>query len=718
MRLWNRNRLASFLTSMNKLQDKDSLGQTETELLVRQSNENVVRFDPQRIANALILETGLSPELAAQISLEVKEQIERSGIRALTAPLIRGLVDARLLEYGLISEYRKHSRLGVPLFDVDRMIQSGVHDTTRLHGPEGTSLTLADAIKREYAILSVFSEAVANAHLSGDLYLENLGEIDRPTAMIGSIDFIKRLGIRLPSGLVGSRPAKRAEVLSSHLVTYTAALQGYFSDALSWDSVNFAFAPMLTGLSQREIKQLAQSLLFELSTPVVARGGQPVRCDLHLDWDAPAYLRDLPTIGAGGEKFTASYGSMNETAREFLRAIFEVYLEGDGQGLPFIGSRPVLHLTNSFFENPANQDFLELVCRAASERGGVVLAFDRPNLDEAASAFSSRFGISGDKLQRSGTSPSANSAESWQWRAAIFSSVAINLPRVAHQAEDSQPKVFELLTGLLELAAQASLEKRVFLEKLLARGEAGPLAMLAMRPDKEPFLPLSWTSHAICPIGLAELAQLITGKSVEDSATAQEFAAKVVAHLHAEAAKLSAKHKVQFLMAESHDLTASHRLAMLDAGRFGDEAVRQSLKRPLTAVQSEADAMFYTNSAKLPAASNISPINQLTIEGALQNGMIWNSTSDIALGQTLPEATELAEFVRQAFKQTQVSALTFSTEFTVCTVCRTVSRGLHAECPDCGSNRVEGLAQATNRYSFTSKWPKWKLAELKLRKHE
>jgi ribonucleoside-triphosphate reductase len=471
---------------MNTLRDKPGIALTESELLVRQSDESVALFDARRITAALVRETGIGPELAEQISLEVQQQIERSGIRALTAALIRGLVDARLLEYGLVTEYRKHSRLGVPLYDVDRMIQSGASDTTRLHGPEGTSLALAEAIKREYAILTVFSDAVGGAHLSGDLFLENLGEIDRPTTMVGSIDFIKRYGIRLPGGFVGSRPAKRAEVLASHLVTYTAALQGYFSEALAWDSVNFAFAPMLTGLSQREVKQLAQGVLFELSAPVVARGGQPVRCDLHLDWEAPAYLRDLPVVGAGGEKFNATYGMMSDTARLFLKALFEVYLEGDGQGLPFIGPRPVLHLTNGFFDDPnaqANQEFLELVARGAAERGGVGLAFDRPNGDEAGSAFTPRYGLSADKLRRA--------TESWQWRAAIFSSVAINLPRIGYQAEGSPAKVFELLTGLLELAGQASLEKRVFLEKLLARGEAGALAMLAMRPDKEPFLPLS-----------------------------------------------------------------------------------------------------------------------------------------------------------------------------------------------------------------------------------
>lgn len=242
--------------------------------------------------------------------------------------------------------------------------------------------------------------------------------------------------------------------------------------------------------------------------------------------------------------------------------------------------------------------------------------------------------------------------------------------------------------------------------------------MLAMRPDKEPFLPLSWTSHAICPVGLAELAQFITGESIERSATAQEFAVSVIEHLHAETARLSVKHKVRFLISESHDLIAPNRLARLDARRFGNEAVAQALNRPIEtdpASDEETDGVFYTNSAKLPANSSADPITRLSIEGALQGKLIWNSTSNIHLGQSLPQAAELAEFVRQAFHQTKVSAITFSPEFTVCIVCRSVSRGLHAECPQCGANRVEGLAQATNRYSFVSKWPQWKLAELNLR---
>jgi ribonucleoside-triphosphate reductase len=552
-------------------------------------------------------------------------------------------------------------------------------------------------------MLAVFSETVSSAHLSGDLYIENLGEIDRPTTMIGSVDFIKRQGIKLPGGFAGSRPARRPEVLIAHLVKYTAALHGYFSEALAWDSVNFALAPLLAGLDQGELKQLAQGLLFELSAPAIARGGQPVRCDLHLDWDAPDYLRHLPAVGAGGEQQGATYETCGEVARAFLKALFEVLLEGDGEGLSFTGPRPVLHLTNRFIESPGYRGFLDLVSRVATERGGVVLAFDRPPEAAAgyapATAFRSRYGISADKLQR------AN--ESWRWRAATFSSVAINLPRVGYQAEGNQLKVFELLTSLLELAAQASLEKRVFLEKLLARGEAGSLAMLAMRPEREPFLPLSWTTHAICPVGLAELARLVTGSALESSLDAQEFAARVVAHLGTEAERLSAKHKVRFLLAESRHLASPHRLARLDVKTFGEIALGQEA--------ADADEIFYTNSVKLPVASQAGAFERVRLEGALQGGAVWGAVTDLWLGAGLPAPERLAVLISRVFYQTNAAAISLSPEFTICAVCHAVWRSLSSSCPHCGSTRVDGLAQATARYSRTSTWPRWKLLELRRR---
>src|SRR5207249_3889045 len=95
---WARRGAAQSLSVMTKPQNKEQPLLTEAELFVRRSDEDVARFDPQRISDALVRETKLSPEMAHQISIEVKEQIWRSGIHALTSSLIRGLVDAKLVE--------------------------------------------------------------------------------------------------------------------------------------------------------------------------------------------------------------------------------------------------------------------------------------------------------------------------------------------------------------------------------------------------------------------------------------------------------------------------------------------------------------------------------------------------------------------------------------------------------------------------------------------
>ena len=57
--------------------------------------------------------------------------------------------------------------------------------------------------------------------------------------------------------------ALTAALLFAGLATLFAFTRSHWLD--DWDSVNFALAPMLVGLNQREIKQIAQGLLFELS---------------------------------------------------------------------------------------------------------------------------------------------------------------------------------------------------------------------------------------------------------------------------------------------------------------------------------------------------------------------------------------------------------------------------------------------------------------------
>ncbi|NOT60560.1 MAG: hypothetical protein HOP19_10090 [Acidobacteria bacterium] len=687
-----------------------SLAETEADEDVRAPSEDETFDDappdPFGLMAQLQNDAQLSAEVARPIANAVLAQLEQYPQLAATPALVRALVNVQLQAAQLTDAQRWHTQLGVSFARVDQLIQAAPATDANFHslahGPDGTSFMLAEQIKREYAMLAVFSDTVAAAHRAGRLHIENLGEIDRPVTMVGSVDFIKRYGVRLPSGFAGARPARRPEVLAAHLVKHTAALHGYFSEAIAWDSVNFAIAPLLVGLNVREMKQIAQVLLFELSAPAVARGGQLVRCDLHLDWDCPAYLQNVLALGAGGEKMTTTYAQLVTVARDFLKALLEIYLEGDGQKLPFTGPRPILHLTREAISSPGHRGFLDLVTHAMAERGGIVVAFDRGADD---GAFAARYGVSAEKLARR--------PESWQWRSAIFSSVAINLPRLAYEPYADEAELFARLDELLSLAAQASLEKRVFLERLLSRGEAGALGLLAMRYDQDAFLSLSWTAHHIAPVGLAELTQAVTGASLGTTSAAQTFANRVVTQLHQAAEQLSDQHKVRFLIAESHDLTAPHRFAQLDLRSFD----HRTLNELSEAAGDEAET-FYSNAIKLPVNSRLNLLERLRVEGQLQAGRVWGATSDVWLSQNEPFYERLLTLLSVAVHQTELASLTLAPDFTVCIACSAFTRGVHPACPVCGSTRVDGLAQASNRYSHTSTWPRWKLAELRQRRRD
>jgi ribonucleoside-triphosphate reductase (formate) len=672
---------------------------SELEMLVRRSDEDVALFDSQRIAEALVREANLDPDLAVHISLEVKQFIQKLGFRSLSSSLIRGLVDAKLLELGLEDAHRIHTRLGVPLYDVDRIIHSAFRNTvSQPYGPEGTSIILAEAIKREYAILNVFSEQIANAHTVGDIHIHDIEAIDRPHSLITTVDYLKRFGIALPRGFASSRPARRVEVLVAHLVKFSASLQGYLAGPVIWDSLNFGLAPLLTNLSDSDIKQLAQTLVFEFSAPAVARGGQIIFSDLHLDWDAPHYLKSRLAIGAGGQELGETYSDFTNEAHRFLQALLEVYLEGDGSGQAFLTPRLVLHISSHFNEIPGYRAILDLASRLAVERGGLTIAFDRD--DEG--SFYRRYGINDQKA--------LGRTDSAALRTAQFQVVSLNLPRVGYLAAGNHVRVFEELTRLMETAAQAHLEKRVFLEKLLALGEKGPLAGLTTRASGSPFLKLNWSTHAISIAGLNELCRLMMDADLHTSAEAMEFALKVLTHLKRETERLSNKHKVRFLLSGQSTEIASHRLARLDLRFFGELAARVVCGNAATG------AAYYTEGARLATTCNLPVIERIRTEGVFHEFGFVNAATEIWLGESLPQSDELGRLISMAFYQSSCASLIFCPEFAICSSCGYTARGLQQVCPKCQSDKVEGLAYAGDRYGITSSWDAGRLAELHDRK--
>ncbi len=338
---------------MEKSETKGGRDTTDLTLFVRTSDEEIVRWNRQRIVDALIRETDIDDGTADAVSREVEKQLMNSGISLLTSTLIRELVDAKLIERGLEHARGKHARLGFPLYDVGQLILHPHRGNANLpHNPEATNLILAEGIKRAYGLHEVFSRDVGDAHAAGDLHIHSLGYIDRPYSICSSLEYVKKFGMDLPHSVNVAGPARHGDVLLAHMVRYAAILQGHFSGVVAWHGVNFFFAPYLVGMTEEAIRQLAQMFVYEFAQLASATGGQSIFTDIHLSWDVPEYLADAPALGPGGKRTGKCYGDYLPEAQRFLWSLCDVFREGDAAGQPFVFPRPIVHLSEAFSRLP------------------------------------------------------------------------------------------------------------------------------------------------------------------------------------------------------------------------------------------------------------------------------------------------------------------------------------------------------------------------------
>jgi len=687
-------------TQLLAKEDKKWSDSTDLALFVRTSGDNIVSWNRERIVEALIRETELNRELAEEIGLEVENQIKSMKIKSVTSPLIRELVDVKLLEYGLEEARRRHTRLGSPLYDVKNIIFNPNRENANVpHGPEATNLTLAENIKKEFALLHVFSQDIADAHMRGDLHLHDLGFIDRPYCSGQSVEYVKKFGLDLPNALSIAKPAKHPEVLLAQMVKFSAALQGVFAGAIGWDAINIFFAPFLVGRSDEEVKQIAQMMIYEYSQQAVARGGQAIFSDINLYWEVPKHFENVPAIGPGGEYTGKKYGEYLEESQRFVWALFDVYKEGDGSGRPFFFPKPLVHMTEKFFTAPRHEEFMRHISEVAAEMGNTYYVFDRGDTAKISECCRLSF-----KLEQSDLD---DAKEPWRMRYSALQNVTVNLPRLAFKASGSTSKLFDLIDQQLEMVARAHIQKKNFISDILAAGAQGPLSMLAMQRDGQPYLRMWRVSYLVGILGLNELVEAHTGKELHEGEQALKLGLKVISFMKLKCEELSKRYHMHFVLEQTPAESTAYRFAKLDREHFPKFAER------VVKGNQPTGEIYYTNSTYFNVSQAMNPVDRVKQEGLFHPLIDAGALTHVWLGESRPNAESIANFVIKTFRQTQNSQIAFSPEFTSCNSCGKIVRGLREACPHCQSANVEGITRITGYFSRVSGWNKGKTGELK-----
>ncbi|MFA6679381.1 MAG: anaerobic ribonucleoside-triphosphate reductase [Candidatus Methanomethylophilaceae archaeon] len=673
---------------------------TEIGLFVRTSDEELKKWDKQKIYDALVRETDINKDTASIVAKEVEKMVAKMDVEYITAPLIRELTNAKLMEYGLENIRKQHTRLGTPIFDAREIIMSPNKENANVpHGPEATNLTLAENIKKEFALLEVFSPDIADAHMSGLIHLHDLGMIDRPYCSGQSIEYVKKFGLNLPNALSIAKPAKHPEVLIEQIIKFSAALQGHFAGAIGWDAFNIFMAPYLVDVDDERMHQLAQILIYEFAQQAVARGGQSIFSDINLYWETPDHFVGIPAIGPGGVYTGKNYEDYEKESQAFVNALIDIYIEGDAMGRPFFFPKPDVHITEKFFKTPGHEEFLYKLSKLASEKGNTYFIFDRGNTARISECCRLAINLDAKDLELTKTP--------WKMRFSAMQNVTINLPRIAYVADHDENKLFSQITECMEFAARAHIQKKAFLKQLLDLGNHGPLSLLTMNPDGEPYYIIENSKYLVGLLGLNELVQYHFGQEIHESKQAQMFALKIIAYMKKEGDRLGEKYGIKLALEQTPAESTAYRFAKLDLKEFPEQAkhiVKGNLK---------SGEVYYTNSTYINVGADISPIERVKIEGMFHPLIDAGAMSHIWLGESKPSPEGIAAFVIKTFRSTQNTQIAFSPEFTSCLDCGKTTRGLSETCPKCGSSHIEGITRVTGFFSKISGWNKGKIGELR-----
>ncbi|MBL3538736.1 anaerobic ribonucleoside-triphosphate reductase [Aminivibrio sp.] len=663
------------------------------------AHEETRSWHPSRIRDALVKEAGVEPGLAGEIASEVESDLLRWGRDRVTTSLVRELVNVKLFQRGLDAKLQDHSRIGIPIHDLETMmLNPNRENSNTTHNPESINLSIAELALKQYALTKVFSRDVAEAHLSGTIHLHDLGMVNRPYCSGQSVAYVAKFGLNLPSITSISKPAKHPDVLLAHLLKMTSVLQNNFAGAIGWDAVNTFFAPYLAGLPEERIHQLAQMLIFEFNQLAGGRGGQVAFTDINLYYEIPKHFRDVPAIGPGGVETGKTYGDYAAEAKSFLKALFRVYLEGDSRGQPFFFPKPLLHITEDFFREEGWEEMLSLACELSAEKGNTYYVFDRGDVVKLSECCRLSFELDDRDLLDARTP--------WKLRFCALQNVTLNLPRLAYRSGGDRESLFDLIDHYMELAAKAHVQKREFLGSILAQGKKGPLSVLCMDHDGEAYLRIDKAKYLIGILGVNEMVQVMTGKQLHESEEALGLALAAVQYMNLKCEALTERTGLSVVLEQTPAESTAYRFAKLDLKDWPEAA---------SVVKGDpcSGEVYYTNSSHIPYSVRMDPADKVLWEGRFHPMISAGAITHLWMGEHKPDPDALASFIRKIFRHTENAQVAFSPEFTICNSCGRVSRGLRTECGWCGSRDVDGITRITGYFTRTSSWNGGKRAELR-----
>ena len=720
-------------------------------------------WDASKIVSHLRSTGKISDDVSVSVAKTVEKQIINSGLKSVSTKLIREMVNNELAERGMKEELKDLSSYSIPKDFINNLMFSKSVENSNIgnNNPEAVNLGIAEMVLKQWALDTIYSKEVKQAHENGEIYVHDLGYPHRVYCSSHSLEYIKKYGL---VGLLNlnteSKPAKSASVLTGHLNTYLASMQSNYAGALGIAYINIMYAPLLEGLDAKQLKQVAQELIFNGSQNAFNRGNQTLFLDFNIHSGVPSYLKDVPAIGPGGRYMLRKrdgsrvnlfeevrkeknykhnlmdlYEISGENKRLVLREIYdskkeEIVYDDKIKGDLLKNGEHVV--TYGDYEK-MSRDFAILLLEVWKEGDKHGRIFEFPKCDfhvsdetfkdkdqyevflkacELASVNGSTYFVfdrdavtlSACCRLRTTISDKYVMRHPESMRFCGFQNITINIPQAAYRASRKGDKsldgIKKELDAALELAVKAHLQKKEKTKDFMS-APGKPLWQIGkIACDGKPYVDLEASTYIVGLIGVNDAVRFIIGKELHESDEAMSMGLKIINYMFLKMKQFTEKYGLKFSLEESPAESCSRKLAKIDSVSFKEESTG--------IIRGDDDNIYYTNSVHLSAEAPVSLVERIKKQSKFHSMIESGAIIHAFVGEEKPSIESIAKLVKNTFLTTQSAQLTISPEFTYCNDCSHNMRGLKDNCDKCGSKNVYHETRIVGYFSKIENWNKSK----------
>ncbi len=635
-------------------------------MLVRTSRFTLEDFDANKIANSLIKEANVAPELAKKVAKEAEKRLRKSKTKYLTAPLIREVANAILVEKGFEDYRHKLTRLGMPVQEVTTLVDA----KTRNQDSTSILLKAGKAVLGEYTLLNVFPRDITDAHVSGAIHVEDLGTwILKPKEIMHDLRFFFLHGLKRTSPFqLSIEPPRSFESALSIAFNVLLHASREIQTAQTYDYFNIFLAPFVKGAEVATIKDSLLRFILNVN--------QHANATLGLEISIPKFVAGKAAVGPQGKIF-GKYSDYAEESLLLASLIIEIFKE-ESSHRPMLNPKLVLKITKETLADENARSVL-LNSHSLATDGGTIYFANPSKKGEKNTVFSA----TGCKLE-------ADLTGDWETdtlRTGCLGVVTVNLPRIVNESEKDTNTFFKILKERCEMASRALRIKHRWLKQ---QGKAA-LQFTTQRLDGDTYFRIENCSRIINLAGFAESVEAFCEKDLSNEKSIN-FAEEIIKNLLAFKRKLNRRHGKRLFHAVLPSFDASIRLAELDVEKYGVAKVKFSGTR---------EKPFYSTTRRLSLQIGefpVIPYETLEIEQKLRGLNAGGSLCIIELLNSEYQPELLMKLTEHLVTNNYVEFFTYHRRLTYCDNCKKTWFEVLHKCPSCGSMST---LIAFNRFAAT-----------------